>query len=180
MKYIVWVCAFFAYLLMFVGVFTLLGNITKGLEVEIEVEREIYGEIIARMQSVDFDDIPAALFSGSYNSLRWVLGTLALLITVGGGFLAASALSLSWSGSDNQQLQKTEKLMWIGTFAVSFFLFKFIFNISHIGDIFGLMGALFLAATCLVAYFLPGFLCKLFSGRYNAEVPAATNREVTK
>jgi len=180
MKYLVWVCVFFAYLLMFIGVFTLTGNITKGLEVEIEIEREVYGEIITRMQSVDFDDIPATLFGGGYETIRWILGTVALLITVGGGFLAANALSISWSGSDDRKLTKTEKIIWVGTFAISFFLFKFIFNINHVADVLGLTGVFFLAATCLVAYFVPSFLCKLLSGSHNAETPAVASKGVTE
>lgn len=168
MKYVIWVAVFLSYLLVFMGIFRLMASATAGLEVEMTVEREVYGEIKLRTQMVEFNEIPA---------VKWGFGLAGLLIAVGGGFICADYMGRAWDGEEENKRTKAERLIWIGTFIVLFFAFLFLFQIRSINDLFKVftdqrqfrpMGILFMAATCIGTYLVAAALSKLAAGKNKA------------
>ena len=127
MKYLIWICVFVTYMLMFVGIFRLIGNMTRAMEIDI-------------------------------------LSTLAMLLTLGGSFAAANALSAYWVSDEGRKSTKAEALVSVGTYAALFFTLKPLFGISAIDNLFTLTGILFVAAICIGAYVASAFLCKLLPG----------------
>jgi len=170
MKYLIWACAFTAYLLMFVGIFTLMGHLTRGIKVEAEVEREVLGEIIVRTQEVEFNDLPV---------VRWTFGMSGLFIAVGGGFLVATLLNKSWLSEDDIKSTKTEKIIRTVTFIVVFFICSFALRVHTVLDLFMLnlfqwgsfedfdsyRGLLFLITTCVGANFAAAAFLKFFENK---------------
>lgn len=166
MKYVIWAGVFMIYLLVFAGIFTLLGGITEGLKVETDVEYEVLGQIIVRTEEVEFNDIPA---------VRWIFGMSGLLITMGIPYAIANILGKTW-GSDERNWTKSEKVIWAVVFLVFFTAFSFILEVHTILVLFELPGLIFMAATCAGAYAVSTALCKLTAiGRGSA---AAENKGV--
>ena len=173
MKYIIWICVFFAYMLMFVGIFKLTANLSAGIMVEVDVEREVYGETVVSTLTMPFNDVSARLFGGGYGSVRWIISTLTLLITLGGAYAAAHALSSYWVSDDGHTFTKSERAVWLLVYAILFFGFKQLFKIDGIDDLLSLNGALFMAATCGGSYAASVFLCRLLLDKR----PAAGGKE---
>jgi len=171
MRRIVWAGVFLAYLLLFVGIFTLMGNLTKGIKVEAEVEREVLGEIIIRTQEVEFNDLPV---------VRWTFGMSGLLIAMGGGFLVATLINKSWLSEDDIKSTKTEKIIRTVTFIVVFLICSFVFRVNTVLDIFKLnlfqwgsfedfdsyRGLLFLITTCVGANIAASALLKFINNKH--------------
>ena len=151
MKYVIWISVLLAYVLVFVGIFTLMNNITKGIGVEIDVTREVYGEIKVRKQTVDFNDVPA---------VKWIIGMSGLLITVCGGYMAAYSLSRAWGNEQERKMSNIEKWIWAGSLLVFFTSLSFIFKVHTIFEIFSKNGLIFIAATCIGAYAVSTVLSK--------------------
>ena len=151
MKYVIWISVLLAYILVFVGMFTLMNNVTKGIGVEIDVTREVNGEIKVRKQTVDFNDVPA---------VKWIIGMSGLLITVCGGYMAAYSLSGAWGNERERKMTKIEKGIWAGSLLVFFISLSFIFKVHTIFEIFTTNGLIFMAATCVGAYAVSTALCK--------------------
>jgi len=162
MKYVVWVSAFVAYLLVFTGVFSLLSSITKGFEVEIKVEREVYGEIIIRTQTVEFNEVPI---------VKMVFGITGLFITMSGGYLVANSLGSAWGSEEKRKTTRIEKLLLSGIFVCLFGASSYIFNIYSILDLFGIMGVLFMAITCAGTYIATSVYFKMTDGRRIVTAP---------
>jgi len=162
MKYVIWTCVFLAYVLVFVGVFTLLNNTTKGITIEMDVIREVNGETRVRKQDVELGDIPA---------VKWVFGMSGLLVTICGGYAAAYSLSMAWGSENERKMTKIEKGIWAVTLLVFFTFFSFVFTVHTIFEIFSINGLMFMAATCIGAYTASTALCKYLSGRSKALKP---------
>ena len=165
MKYVIWVCVFLAYVLVFVGIFSLANNFTKGTKVEMDVTREVYGEKIVRKQSVEFNDVPV---------VRWVFGMSGLLITICGGYAAAYSLSKAWGNENERKMTKIEKSIWAGILLVFFTSFSFVFTVHTVFEILSSNGFMFMAATCIGAYAVSTALCKYLGSRSKAGKPQET------
>jgi len=161
MKYVIWICAFIAYVLVFVGIFTLLGNTTKGLLVEIDVERVVYGETIIRQQEVEFNDVPA---------VKWIFGMSGLLITISGGFAVANSLVKTWGSGEEIKSTKTEKIIRVGIFSIFFFAFSFILKVHTIFEIFDLTGIIFMIVVCAGTNIVSNLLIKMAGKRKDTAV----------
>ena len=159
MKYVVWVCVFLAYVLVFVGVFSLMSNLTKGTKVEIDVTRQVNGETVVRKQSVEFNSVPV---------VKWVFGMSGLLITVCGGFTAAYSLSRAWGNENERKMTKMEKGIWAGSLLVFFTAFSFVFKVHTVFEVFTSNGLMFMAATCVGCYAVSTGLCRFLAGRSKA------------
>jgi hypothetical protein len=165
MKYVIWTSVFLAYVLVFVGIFTLLNNITRGIDVEIDVSREVYGEIKVRKQTVGFNEVPI---------VKWIFGMTGLLITVCGGYTAAYSLSAAWGNENERKMTKIEQGIWAGSLLVFFTFFSFIFKVHTIFEFFSSIGLMFMAATCIGAYAVSTALCKYLDSRGKAVKPQET------
>jgi len=173
MKHLVWAGVFLAYLLLFAGIFTLMGNLTKGIKVDAEIERVVLGETIVRTQEVEFNDLPV---------VRWTFGMSGLFIAMGAGFLAATLINKSWLSEDDIKSTKTEKIIRTVTFIAVFFICSFALRVHTVLDLFNLnpfrwgsfegfdslRGLIFLITTCVGANFTAAALLKLF--KINMEI----------
>jgi hypothetical protein len=140
------------YLLTCVGIFTLLGNITRGVMVEGQIEITIRGEPVLIDQMVKLNDVPAD---------KMTFGMLGLFISMGISYMAANALSKTWGDDMDKKMSKTEYIIWTGIFTVFFLAFSFIIGVHSILEIWDVPGLLFMALTCFISYVVSKTFCKL-------------------
>jgi len=160
MRYLVWICVFTAYMLVFIGIFTLASGFTRGLKVETDVTRVVYGgQTVTRREQVEFNEIPV---------VRLVFGLSGLFITVGGGFMVANSIGRAWVGGAVPKTTKLEKIVLTSTFTVFFFAFAFLLGVETIFELFELRGILFIAATCAGANIVSALICKAMDNKLKA------------
>ena len=155
-KYFIWICVFMAYILCFIGVFTLIGSITDGIKVErvVETELSIQGEItlIEREVEVEFNELPEVVMT---------LGMAGLFISMSVTYILSNSLLSTWNNDDVTKKTKSERLIRIGVFIFFFLIFSFIFSVHQVSELLTLPGFIFMALTCGASLIVTNTLCKM-------------------
>ena len=167
MKYFVWVCVFTAYLLCFIGVFTLIGNITTGIKVErTEItELPIRGEIVLveREVEVEFNELPEVVLT---------LGMAGLFISMSVSYILSNSMLTAWNNDEVITGIKYERLIKIGVFIVFFFIFSFIFSVHQVSELLSIPGYIFMALCCGSSLIVTNTLCKMLRFKHkHSELP---------
>ena len=156
MKYFIWVCVFTAYLLCFIGIFTLIGNITRGIKVErvVMTELSIRGEavLVEREMEIEFNELPEVIMT---------LGMAGLFITMSLSYIFSNSLLSTWNNDEDVKKTKLEKMLRIGIFVAVFFIFSFIFSVHQVSELLTLPGLIFMVLTCGSSLIVTNTLCKM-------------------
>ena len=169
MKYLIWVSVFAGFLLSCFGIFTLIGNVTRGVTVQREEAMVLMGNTVMVPREVEFNELPEVVMT---------LGMAGLFITMAVSYGCANAIINSWDSYDEKVITKPERLMRIGIFIVCFLVFSFIFGVHQVSDILTIPGYIFIILTCTSSILASNLLSKIYFQKHKTS-ESTGNEEVS-
>ena len=169
MKYFIWACVFVSFLLSCIGIFTLIGNITRGVTVERDEVMILMGNPVKVPREVEFNELPEVIMT---------LGMAGLFISMAVSYGCANAIVNTWDNDDDRVKTSQERLIRFGVFIVSFFVFSFIFSVHQVADLLTVPGSIFMVLTCVVSFIASNALWKMFLNKHK-ESESSGNKEVS-
>ena len=169
MKYFIWVCVFISFMLSCIGIFILIGNTTRGVMVEREVDMVLMGNTVKVPRELEFNELPEVIMT---------LGMAGLFISMAVSYGCANAVINTWDNEDDRIKTKNERLLRAGVFIAFFFVFSFIFGVHQVADLLTIPGYIFMVLTCVISYITSNALWKMFLNKHK-ESESSGNKEVS-